>query len=94
MNDIIEYEMQRLGDLIETDEISVDKSNNFVINSEWEDEFSHNDIYKMQKEFTNQAKEYLKLRSPDKYVIFTDWCVHICTKEFADNNAITNYMIC
>lgn len=84
--DIIEYEMEKLKEMVGNNKLLQNKCNNFIADYDYEDEFSHNDIRKMQKDFVEQAKEYLKDKCKGEFIIYYDWSVHICTKDFFDKN--------
>ena len=83
--DIIEEELNSLKNLVEKDLLLKDKSNNFLEDYLYEDDFSHNEISIMQNLFIKSAKEYLDKNYNKEYCIFKDWCVHICTKEFYES---------
>ena len=92
---VIEDELEKLKEIIKNNQLSNDKSNNFIIDYELEEEFSHNEIYKIQKEFMEQSKEYLRKNCPNQYVIYCDWCVHICGIDFAKEILKnTRYEVC
>lgn len=96
-NDIIEDEIQKLKEMVENNELLNDKSNNFISDDDWEDEFSHNDIGEMQEMFMEKAKEYLLEKCKGKYIIYSDWCVHICSVEFFDKHlkdSSNRFIIC
>lgn len=94
-NDIIEDEMQKLKNMLKTNQLLDDRANNFLRDYDWEDEFSHNEIWEIQQKFIKQAKEYLKKDYPNRYVIYCDWCVHICSIDFAKERLKnTRYEIC
>ena len=78
-DDIVEDIMEDLKEMVENNKMSDSKCNNFVANDDWEDEFSHNDIDEMQEEFIKQAQAYLIDKCKGKYIIYSDWCVHICS---------------
>lgn len=95
--DIIEDEMERLREMVENKKLLNNKANNFLRDYDWEDDFSHNDIWKMQEEFIIQAKKYLKKECKNKYIIYCDWCIHICSVEFFNRYLKENlyrYEIC
>lgn len=80
--DIIEDELEKLKNMLKTNQILDNRANNFLCDYDLEDEFSHNEIWEIQQKFIEQAKEYLKKNYPNKYIIYCDWCVHICSIEF------------
>lgn len=96
-DDIVEDTIEELKEMIENDKMLLDKCNNFISDYEWEDEFSHNDIGEMQEEFIKQAKEYLIKACKGQYIIYCDWCVHICTVDFFNERLkghLYKYEIC
>ncbi len=82
MDFIVEDELERLIDMLTNNKMESDKANNFMIDSDYEDEFSHNEITKYQYIFKDGAEKYLKTNYSGQYAIFVDWCVHIVTKQF------------
>lgn len=88
--DIIEEEMNNLIEMAESNNLSGEKSNNFLITYEWEDDFSHNQISEMQYEFKKQAEKYLDENFKDQYVVYVDWCVHVCTIDFMNKYIYKN----
>lgn len=96
-DDIIEEALEDLKDKVETNKLSDDKCNNFISDSDWEDDFSHNEIGEMQEIFMSKAKEYLSEKCKGKYMIYCDWCVHICSIEFFDKylkGSLVRYFVC
>lgn len=81
-SDIIEEAMGDLKEKVENNKLNKDKCNNFISDSDWEDDFSHNQIHEIQKEFMAEAKEYLSLKVKGEFMMYCDWCVHICSMEF------------
>lgn len=79
---IVEEEMDNLKYAIDNNKMHENKANNFFSDDYWEDDFSHNDIYEMQLEFMKQAQGYLKKICPNKYILYCDWCVHVCSVDF------------
>lgn len=86
-DDIINEAMDELKEMVEHNKLLNEKSNNFIIDYEWEDDFSHNEISDMQEKFAKQAKEYLLEKCADKYVVYIDWCVHICSIDFMNERS-------
>lgn len=57
--------------------------NTFFDEDEWENEYSHNSIEEMQRDFIREAEKYLNEVAKDKYVIIHGGCcVHVFTKEY------------
>ncbi|MCD3321635.1 hypothetical protein G8V07_14320 [Clostridium botulinum D/C] len=92
-DDIVDDEIEELKEMLKNNQLSNNECNNFIIDNEWEGEFSHNEIDEMQEKFIKQATEYLKEHYPNKYIIYCDWCVHICTIDFANKNIKNNRVI-
>lgn len=90
-DDIIEEIMEELKEMVEDNKLSDIKCNNFIADDDWEDELSHNEIGEMQELFMKQAKDYLIEKCPGKYIIYCDWCVHICSIEFF-NKSLKGYL--
>lgn len=81
-DDIIYLELDRLKDMIRNGKFKQDISNNFVYDYELEDEYSHDEIRKIQEEFANKVREYLLNKHPGEYALWIDYCVHISTANF------------
>lgn len=93
---IVNKEMDRLKK-VKNNKLYSDKSNNFLINYEWEEEYSHNEIRKMQREFMERAKEYLSKECPGQYIVYCDWCVHICSIDLFNEklkDTLKSYVLC
>ena len=78
----IEPEIEDLIDMLKNNKMETDKANNFIDQSDWEDEYSHNEIDEIQDEFMEEADRVLNENYKGQYVMFSDWCVHIVTKAF------------
>jgi hypothetical protein len=81
-DDIIQEEMENLIHLLTTDKINKNKSNNFLDETNLEDDFNKTQISEMHYKFKKQAEEYLNKYYSGQYLVFCDWCVHVCTVEF------------
>lgn len=86
----VEAELENLKLMLKNNEMKTDKANNFIDQTEYEDEYSHNEIDEIQDEFTEEAYKYLNENYKGQYVIFSDWSVHIITKEFYDEKIHPN----
>lgn len=75
----IDENIENLKEMITNDTFDKDRCNNFIIEDELEDEFSHNEIREAQKMFMDRAHKYLSKTYPGKYAMWCDWCVHIST---------------
>lgn len=82
----IEPELDDLIDMLKNNKMETYKCNNFIDQTEYEDEYSHNEIDEIQEDFIKEAKNYLDKNYKGQYVIFSDWCVHIVTKEYYEKN--------
>jgi len=78
----VEAELDNLILMLKNNEMKTDKSNNFIDQCEYEDEYSHNEIDEIQNEFMEEADRYLNQNYKGQYKMFSDWCVHIVTKEY------------
>lgn len=91
MDFIVIEELDRLKSMLENNQMETDKANNFLSTSDYEDEYSHNEIEKYQMQFKQKAEKYLKEKYSGKYAIFSDWCVHIVTLEFYEEKIKPHY---
>lgn len=80
----IENELAKLKECIENHKFSPHNCVNFMHTDEFETELSHLQIQEIQAEFIKQAKAYLSETHPGTFIIYQDWCVHICTVEFKE----------
>ena len=55
----------------------------YIDESEYEDEYSHNDINEAQDKFIEKVREYLHENYPGKYVVSGGWCVFVMTPDRA-----------
>lgn len=55
----------------------------YIDESEYEDEYSHNDIDEAQDTFIEKVEEYLHENYPGKYVVSGGWCVVVMTPDRA-----------
>lgn len=75
----IDEKIEDLKDMIENDTFDVNRCNNFISDSDLEDEFSHNEIGEAQEMFKKEARKYLSENHSGKYAMWSDWSVHIAT---------------
>lgn len=87
IDEILEEFKQR----VDNNQLFKNKANNFIEDYEFEDDYSHNEIEKLQKEFIKEAKEYLIKNNKGEYIIYRDWCVHVCSIEFF-NEKLKGYL--
>lgn len=74
------------------------KDNGFIFGaymdeSEYEDEYSHNVIDEAMGELQKKIKEYLHKNRPGEFVVISDWCVHVMTKEKAEQLSVSGRTI-
>ena len=55
----------------------------YIDESEYEDEYSHNDIDNCQGKFIEKVKEWLHENKPNQYIVSSGWCVFVMTIEEA-----------
>lgn len=53
----------------------------YMDENEYEDEYSHNVIGEAMGALQEKIKEYLHKNRPGEFVVISDWCVHVLTKE-------------
>lgn len=75
----INEQIEDLKDMIVNDTFEKKSCNNFMLEDDLEDEYSHNDIDEAQAMFMEKARKYLSDNYPGKYAMWRDWCVHIAT---------------
>ena len=88
---MIDEILEKFKQKVDNGELFQDKSNNFIEDYEFEDDYSYNSIEKIQQEFIKAAKEYLIKNQPGEYIIYRDWCVHICSVKFF-NEKLKDYL--
>ena len=89
--------LEELKETIETKNYSSERAINFLEEDDLlDDDFTRSEIHKMQNEFMDMAETYLKENHPGKFIIFRDWCVHVCTVEFKEKELgdLRNYRKC
>lgn len=55
----------------------------FMDEMDYEDEYSKNDICKSRIELQKKIKEYLHENRPGEFLVFSDFCIHVMTPEWA-----------
>ncbi|MDU5206306.1 MAG: hypothetical protein E6182_10105 [Clostridioides difficile] len=80
--DYIEEELDSLKEIIGSNKYSDEKAINFIRVYDLEDELSGSQIADIQQEFMNKAQIYLKNNYNGKFIMYSDWCVHVCTVGF------------
>lgn len=87
MHEELEYELNTFKEDIERGEIL----GHYFYEDQYEDEFSHNEIYENQEEFITRVKEYLHEKCPGKYIVINGWCVVVMTVEEAEKRGLMNW---
>lgn len=83
--EIIYDALEELKEIIKMNNYSNEKAINFLEEEDLlDDDFTKSEACKIQNEFMNMAETYLKENYPGKFIIFRDWCVHVCTVEFKE----------
>lgn len=72
----VEYELDKLKDMLKKNRIN--PISNFVIDDEYEFEYSHLEISEIQDEFVEEAKKYLKENYEGQYVIMHTPPFYVC----------------
>lgn len=91
----VEHEFKELKCKLELQEMHNDKANNFIVEDEYEDDYSGNEISDMQSEFLDVAREYLKENYSGQYFIQqSTWCVHIVTSMFYKGRKLKYWKAC
>lgn len=50
---------------------------------DYEDEYSHNEIYEYQEKLIKKIEDFLHENAPDKYIVDNGWCVLVMSIEEA-----------
>lgn len=61
---------------------------NYLDESEYEDDYSHNEIYAAHDDLIFMIKEYLHKNHPGKWVVWSDWAVHVFKVENVRNASL------
>lgn len=94
MREIIEEEFERLKKDLDSGNINMDKSNNYMIEHNYNDEYSLNDIADAQEIFKQKAISFLSKDYNGKYIILSGWCVHVISIGFYKKNKLKNGVLC
>lgn len=65
----------------------------YIHESEYEDEYSHNDINEAQDKFIEKVTEYLHENYPGKYIVSGGWCVFVMTPDRARESHVSERTI-
>ena len=86
INEIVEYEYEQfLNDMSDGSMVF----GRYIDESNYEDEYSHNDIEEAQGLFIEKVKNYLQ----NKYIVSSGWCVFVMTPERARQSNISEKTI-
>lgn len=55
----------------------------YIDETEYEDDYSHNEIDDCQMKFIEKVRTYLHEHFPNKYIVSSGWCVFVLTIEEA-----------
>lgn len=92
MHKIVEEEFKQfLMDLQEAEGAMV--FGRYIDESDYEDEYSHDDIDAAQNLFIEKVREYLHKNYPGKYVVTSCFCVFIMTPERARESYLSEKTI-
>ena len=56
----------------------------YMDEDEYEDEYSHNAIDEAMEILQEKIRTYLHENRPGEFVVISDWCVHVLTKDRAE----------
>lgn len=65
----------------------------YLDESDYEDEYSHNDIDEAMEILADKVKEFLHEKHPNKFVVSTGWCIHVMTPDRARQSRISERTI-
>lgn len=57
---------------------------------DYEDEYSHNQIYEFMGKLKEKIRQWLHQNKPGKYLVTSGWCVWVMTKEEAQKRNMCN----
>lgn len=89
--------LTKLKNIVENQRYSHDRALNFLAEEDLlDDQFRREEVRLIQNEFMIAAETYLKTHHPGKFIMFRDWCVHICTVEFQAKHleGLSHYWAC
>lgn len=85
-NEILEYEYEIFLEDMKHGETFCQ----YVDESVYEDDYSHNVIEEAQDKFIEKTTKWLKENKPNQYIISDGWCVFIMTIEEANKRNLLN----
>lgn len=65
----------------------------YLDETEYEDDYSHNDIYDAIDVLAEKMRDYLHNHYPNKFVVSTGWCIHVMTPDRARQSRISESTI-
>ena len=90
MQEIIEFEFEMFRQDI------INKSfvfGRYLDESNYEDEYCHNDIDDAKDKLAEKIREYLKENRPSEFLVLNGWCVHVMTPDRARESRISESTI-
>lgn len=90
INEIVEYEYEQFLNDMSDGSMTFGR---YIDESDYEDEYSHNNIEEAKGLFIEKVKNYLHNNHPNKYVVSSGWCVFIMTPERARQSNISEKTI-
>jgi len=65
----------------------------YLDESDYEDEYSHNDIDDAMGVLADKIRKYLHENHPNKFIVTTGWCIHVMTPERARQSRVSERTI-
>lgn len=59
----------------------------------YEDEYSHNSIGRAMEVLKNKITEYLHENRPGRFIVYSDWSIHVMKKDKAEEIGLRKSMI-
>lgn len=90
MNEVIEYEFETFKEEI------ADKSfifGKYLDESDYEDEYCHNDIDEAKELLVEKIREYLRQTRPSEFIVSDGYCVFVMTPQRARESRISESTI-
>ena len=57
----------------------------FLDEADLECDYSHQEISEIHENFIREAKNWIHENYPNKFALYSDWCIHLITAEFVRN---------
>lgn len=65
----------------------------YLDETDYEDEYCHNDIHEAMRILEEKIKDYLHINCPNKFIVSSGWCVHVMTPDRARQSRISEKTI-